>query len=57
MGLFDFLKHDKKKQQEQTEQQAAAAGAGAVPPTHSDMGSKYTDAAAATNAEGEHPGP
>ncbi|MER7337237.1 LysM domain-containing protein [Streptomyces sp. NPDC000075] len=53
MGLFDFLKHDKKKQAEQTEQQAAAPGGGAAPPTPSDMGSKYTDAAAATKAAAE----
>ncbi|MCF3185087.1 LysM peptidoglycan-binding domain-containing protein [Streptomyces polychromogenes] len=56
MGLFDFLKHDKKKQQEQTEQQAAAPGAGAAPPTPSDMGSKYTDAAAATKAAADRMG-
>ncbi|MEU8434332.1 LysM domain-containing protein [Streptomyces sp. NPDC029216] len=53
MGLFDFLKHDKKKQAEQTEQQAAAPGAGAGPTTPSDMGSKYTDAAASTKAAAE----
>ncbi|MFH7597115.1 LysM domain-containing protein [Streptomyces racemochromogenes] len=54
MGLFDFLKHDKKKQEEQTEQQAAAPGTGAAAsPPHSDMGSKYTDASAGGKAAAE----
>ncbi|MFJ8161896.1 LysM peptidoglycan-binding domain-containing protein [Streptomyces sp. NPDC096136] len=53
MGLFDFLKHDKKKQAEQKEQQAAARGAGAAPPTPSDMGSKYADASGAGKAAAE----
>ncbi|MCX5377224.1 LysM peptidoglycan-binding domain-containing protein [Streptomyces sp. NBC_00091] len=63
MGLFDFLRSDKKKeheaaekakqQMEQREQQAAAAPAPAAPKAPSEMGGKYTDAASATKAAAE----
>ncbi|MGW7100145.1 LysM peptidoglycan-binding domain-containing protein [Streptomyces sp. NPDC054838] len=52
MGIFDFLKSDKKRREEaaekakeQVEQQAPAKSAGP-----NDMGGKYTDAASATRA-------
>ncbi|MEV6570454.1 LysM domain-containing protein [Streptomyces sp. NPDC051577] len=55
MGIFDFLKSDKKKAhdaaetaKEQVEQQAAAKPA--TPDAPNDLGGKYTDAAAATKA-------
>ncbi|MCY0922476.1 LysM peptidoglycan-binding domain-containing protein [Streptomyces sp. H27-G5] len=55
MGIFDFLKSDKKKAhdaaetaKEQVEQQAAAKPA--TPDARNDLGGKYTDAAAATKA-------
>ncbi|UQX01988.1 LysM peptidoglycan-binding domain-containing protein [Streptomyces sp. RerS4] len=58
MGLFDFLKSEKKKEheaaekaKEQVEQQAQAAPA--APGTPGDLGGKYTDAASATKAAGE----
>ncbi|MGW6819254.1 LysM peptidoglycan-binding domain-containing protein [Streptomyces sp. NPDC055005] len=55
MGIFDFLKSDKKRAhdaaetaKEQVEQQAAAKPA--TPDAPNDLGGKYTDAAAATKA-------
>ncbi|MER6387734.1 LysM domain-containing protein [Streptomyces sp. NPDC001523] len=55
MGIFDFLKSDKKRAhdaaetaKEQVEQQAAAKPATSDAPN--DLGGKYTDAAAATKA-------
>jgi nucleoid-associated protein YgaU len=58
MGIFDFLKHDKKKAaeaaekaQEQIQQQAAPGTSAASPPVG--RGTKYTDAAEATKAAAE----
>ncbi|WP_251058508.1 MULTISPECIES: LysM peptidoglycan-binding domain-containing protein [unclassified Streptomyces] len=53
MGLFDFLKSDKKKAREQVEQQRPVGSPPPAAGTPSSMGGKYTDAAEATRAAAE----